>query len=154
LALLPRDVLPVIELKRQRTPAAETKLALAAARVIRRARPVSPASVAVISFSPHLVAVARRALPDALVAPIRHAPLDGAPPRRFLRARGSLLVPSRSAATARTVAALRAAGKEVWCYTVDDAATMRTLLARGVRGIISNRPDLARRECARVTRRA
>jgi glycerophosphoryl diester phosphodiesterase len=48
------------------------------------------------------------------------------------------------------VAALRAAGKEVWCYTVDDAATMRALIARGVRGIISNRPGLARRICARI----
>jgi len=149
LALLPRDVMPVVELKRQRTPAAETRLALAAARVIRSARAGAPATVAVISFSPHLVAVARRALPGVRVAPIRHAPLAGATLRRFARARGSLVVTSKFAATARTAAVLRAAGKELWCYTVDDAAEMRSLIARGVRGIISNRPDLAQRVCAR-----
>jgi glycerophosphoryl diester phosphodiesterase len=69
--------------------------------------------------------------------------------RRFARARGSLVVTSKFAATARTAAALRASGKELWCYTVDDAAEMRSLIARGVRGIISNRPDLAQRVCAR-----
>lgn len=150
LELLPAAVLPVVELKRQRTIAAETRLALAAARVIRRARAAAPASVAVISFSPHVVAVARRALPGASVAPIRHTPLDGATLRRFVRARGSLVVTSKSAATARTVAALRAAGKDVWCYTVDDAREMRTLIARGVRGMISNRPGVARSVCARA----
>jgi len=150
LALLPRNVLPVVELKRQRTPAAETKLAVAAARVIRSARAGAPAPVAVISFSPRLVAAARRSLPDARVAPIRHAPLYGATLRRFARARGGLLVTSKSAATESTVAALRAAGIEVWCYTVDDATEMRALVARGVRGIISNRPALARSVCARA----
>jgi glycerophosphoryl diester phosphodiesterase len=150
LALLPRDVVAVVELKRQRSPAAETRLALAAARVIRSARAATPESVAVISFSPRLVAVARRALPDAHVAPIRHAPLAGATLRRLARSRGALVVTSKATATAPVVAALRAAGKEVWCYTVDDAATMRALIARGVRGIIGNRPDVARRVCARA----
>jgi len=150
LALLPRHVLPVVELKRQRTPAAETRLARAAARVIRSARSGAPATVAVISFSPHLVAVARRALPGTRVAPIRHAPLAGATLRRLARMRGSLVVTSKTAATAPVVAALRAAGKEVWCYTVDDAAAMRSLIARGVRGIISTARADARRVCARI----
>ena len=41
------------------------------------------------------------------------------------------------------VARLRRGGAEVWCWTVDEPAEMRRLVARGVAGIISNRPELA-----------
>jgi glycerophosphoryl diester phosphodiesterase len=157
LRLLPADVLPVVELKRQSSPAAERNLARAAARVVRADRPGTPATpraVAVISFSPRLVAAARRALPKATVAPIRDAPFTAAILRRHVRGRARLVVMSRRIASARVVAALRRAGKEVWCYTVDAPAMMRTLLRRGVTGLISNRPDVALRVAARSRRKS
>jgi hypothetical protein len=101
-------VLPVVELKRQRTPTAETRLALAAARVIRSARSGALSSVAVISFSPHLVAVARRALRGARVAPIRHALLAGATLRRFARMRFAR--DSKTTATATAASRRRQGG--------------------------------------------
>ena len=150
LALLPDRVLPVVELKRQSSPQAERRLARAAAHVITATR----RAVALISFSPRLVAALRRALPGALVAPIRDAPFTPALLRRFARGRGRLVVMSRRIATPRVVTALRGAGKEVWCYTVDEPAMMRTLLRRGVSGLISNRPDIALRVVARVARKS
>jgi len=43
----------------------------------------------------------------------------------------------------------RRAGQEVYPWTVDDAAWMLTLVSRGVDGLITNRPDLARQVIAR-----
>lgn len=150
LALLPVRVRPVVELKRQPSPAAERRLARAAARVIQR----SGRAATLISFSPRLVAAARRALPAAEVAPIRDSPFPPSLLARVGRRREPRVVMSQRIATARVVAALRRAGSEVWCYTVDDPAMMRTLLARGVSGLISNRPDEARREVARFERKS
>jgi glycerophosphoryl diester phosphodiesterase len=42
----------------------------------------------------------------------------------------------------RLLRAVRAAGGEVYVWTVDDAATMRRLVALGVDGIITNDPRL------------
>jgi glycerophosphoryl diester phosphodiesterase len=150
LALLPARVRPVVELKRQPSPAAERRLARAAARVVDRSR----RAATLISFSPRLVAAARRALPAAEVAPIRDAPLSAPLLARLCRRREPRIVLSKRIATARVVAALRRAGSEVWCYTVDDPRMMRTLLARGVSGLISNRPDEARRAVARFERKS
>jgi len=141
LALLPSGVTPVIELKRQPSPAAERRLARAVARVVKSS---GRADAALISFSAGLVAEARRALPGARVAPIRDAALSAAQVRRLARGRAPLIVMSQAIAHAPVVAQLRRAGKPVWCYTVDAPARMRTLLARGVTGLISNRPDVAR----------
>ena len=41
------------------------------------------------------------------------------------------------------------AGQEVYPWTVDDPAWMFTLMSRGVDGLITNRPDLARQVIAR-----
>jgi glycerophosphoryl diester phosphodiesterase len=41
------------------------------------------------------------------------------------------------------------AGQEVYPWTVDDPAWMFTLMSRGVDGLITNRPDLARQVVAR-----
>jgi len=47
-----------------------------------------------------------------------------------------------SLATPERIEALHAAERSVYCWTVDDAGTIRDLYAAGVDGIISNRPDL------------
>lgn len=50
--------------------------------------------------------------------------------------------PHYSAATPEYIAAVHAHGMTINPYTVDDPALMRTLIGRGVDGIISNRPDV------------
>ncbi|GAA0517207.1 hydrolase [Saccharopolyspora subtropica] len=54
--------------------------------------------------------------------------------------------PHFSATTAEYVAAVHRHGMRTNPYTVDDPATMRTLLDRGVDGIITNRPDVLHAE--------
>jgi glycerophosphoryl diester phosphodiesterase len=44
--------------------------------------------------------------------------------------------------TPRLVSAVRAAGGELYVWTVDDAAQIRALEALGVTGVISNDPRL------------
>ncbi len=148
LTLLPRRVLPVVELKRQATAAAERKLAGAAAKVLARRR----APCAVISFSERLVARSRELLPDALVGPV----VDRAALARslaWMRAARPIVALGRSGAGARLVARLVGAGKVVWCWTVDDPDEIVRLVERGVGGIITNRPDVALAALARRRRR-
>ena len=52
-------------------------------------------------------------------------------------------------ATRRFVRAAHRAGQEVYVWTVDDPAWMLTMMSRGVDGLITNRPALARRAIAR-----
>jgi glycerophosphoryl diester phosphodiesterase len=54
-------------------------------------------------------------------------------------------------ATARFVRRAHRAGQQVYVWTVDDPAWMLALMSRGVDGLITNKPDVAREV---VTRRA
>ncbi|MEB3366689.1 glycerophosphodiester phosphodiesterase [Saccharopolyspora mangrovi] len=54
--------------------------------------------------------------------------------------------PHHSAATPEYVAAVHAHGMRINPYTVNDPALMRALIANGVDGIISDRPDVLREE--------
>lgn len=54
--------------------------------------------------------------------------------------------PHHSAATPEYVAAVQAHGMRINPYTVNDPALMRALIANGVDGIISDRPDVLREE--------
>ncbi len=47
-------------------------------------------------------------------------------------------------ATRRLIREAHRSGKEVYAWTVDDAPTMSTLISRGVDGLLTNRPALAR----------
>jgi len=138
LRLLPARVLPVVELKRQRGAHAEQRLAAAAAKLLARRR----GAVAVISFSSRLVARTRALLPNARVGPVLDRVPRGAAALRALRA-APIVAIGRTLATRAFVARLHRGGAEVWCWTVDEPAEMRRLVARGVAGIISNRPELA-----------
>ncbi len=66
---------------------------------------------------------------------------------RLLRTVDALQVPLRfrgaPVVTPRLIDAAHAAGVEVHVWTVNDAATMRTLLASGVDGIVTDRADVA-----------
>jgi glycerophosphoryl diester phosphodiesterase len=140
LDLLPRGVLPVVELKRQRDAAAERRLARAACSVLARRR----GPLAVISFSARLVRLASRALPHARAGLVLdRLGRDGALPSGALELARPLVALRRDLASESVVAAARRAGKVVWCWTVDAPEEMVELLARGVSGIVSNRPKLA-----------
>jgi glycerophosphoryl diester phosphodiesterase len=54
-----------------------------------------------------------------------------------------IAVLSRKIVTRPIAAAVLAAGREPWCYALDDAASVTSHVALGIRGIISNRPDVA-----------
>ena len=44
----------------------------------------------------------------------------------------------------RFIRSAHAAGKEVYVWTVDDAPTISAVMSRGVDGVITNHPDVAR----------
>ncbi len=46
---------------------------------------------------------------------------------------------------AENIQAIHEAGMRAWAYTVDDPAEMKRLVRDGIHGIISNKPDLARK---------
>ncbi|MBN1346334.1 MAG: hypothetical protein JXQ73_26840 [Phycisphaerae bacterium] len=47
--------------------------------------------------------------------------------------------------TEESIQRVHAAGLKAWAYTVDDEAEMKRLIAAGIDGIISNKPDVARK---------
>jgi glycerophosphoryl diester phosphodiesterase len=75
------------------------------------------------------LALVRRLLPSRAAAALRAGRCDAIMAHRFL-------------ITPRLVAAVRAAGGELYVWTVDDAAQIRALEAMGVTGVISNDPRL------------
>ena len=56
--------------------------------------------------------------------------------------------PEHTLVTAELVGAAHRAGQRVIPWTVDDPTTLRALIAMGVDGVITNRPDVARRVLA------
>ena len=76
-----------------------------------------------------LAAVARRILPTVLARRIRRGEMDA------VMVHWRLMSP-------RLLRAVRAAGGEVYVWTVDDVATVRRLEALGVDGVITNDPTL------------
>ncbi|MGN6326143.1 glycerophosphodiester phosphodiesterase family protein [Pseudolysinimonas sp.] len=67
--------------------------------------------------------------------------------RRALRDVDAIQIPQRvlgmSTTSSRVIAAVHGAGAEMHVWTINDPAVMRTLLERGVDGIITDRCDLA-----------
>ncbi|RKT86960.1 glycerophosphoryl diester phosphodiesterase [Saccharopolyspora antimicrobica] len=60
--------------------------------------------------------------------------------------------PNHAQATPEYIAAVHAHGMSINPYTVNDAPLMRTLIDRGVDGIISDRPDVLREEIGKARR--
>ena len=101
----------------------------------------------VISFSPeHLIPLRKKSrdLPLGLLA--EHW-TDDLPQRcRGLDA-GVLVLSSEELSSGRVMAGEKA-GLEVWCYTVNDIGMVAACAALGVRGIITDKPDLIREKAA------
>lgn len=104
----------------------------------------NPAGYAVHSFDHRIIlrlGTRRPALPRGVLSaayPVRPAAL-------LEDAEATVLWQEAQLVDADLVAAVHAAGGRVIVWTVDDAERMRALLAQGVDGICTNRPDVARR---------
>lgn len=83
----------------------------------------------------------RRVHPDA--PPLREGSLDE-PALDELAAAGVRVVVWNRSLSPAALAAAHARGFKVWIYTIDDPTVARELLARGVDGLIANRPELLR----------
>jgi glycerophosphoryl diester phosphodiesterase len=127
---------------------------LPTADAIRAARATD--RVLVTSFSNARRTAVLREIPDvatsASAAPFLKALLGGklrsaAAVRRALAGTVAIQVPERTlgvaVTTERFIRQVHAAGAEVHVWTINDAATMRLLLGRGVDGIITDRTDVA-----------
>lgn len=62
---------------------------------------------------------------------------------------GDFLAVEKRMATVRLARRVHRTGREVYAWTVDDPAWMLSLMSRGVDGLITNRPDVARQAVAR-----
>jgi glycerophosphoryl diester phosphodiesterase len=133
----------------------EPELAEAIARVLRAAR--REGSVCVGAAARRQAARLRRLLPEyarflCLAAAIPHAlaayglfPASWAPGGYDLAALSNPRVAGLPLISSRLVSYFHARGMAVQIWTVDDEAEMRRLLAAGVDGIMSDRPDLLAR---------
>jgi glycerophosphoryl diester phosphodiesterase len=146
------DVPITVELK-----ADSAELGEAVAQEVRLAAAVD--RVCVAAFDSRSVAAARRALPEVATSAsrteVRRAVIRGFARLPVRRAPyGGYQVPERNGrvhiVTPRFVRDAHEAGFKVHVWTVDEEQDMRRLLAWGVDGLISDRPDLAvrvRDEC-------
>lgn len=147
LAAIPAELLVNVELKAAEDEAARTALVETVARFLR-ARPGEVPRILVSSFDHRIVdAVAAQGVglrTGYLIPPL--APLDAA--LAAVRAAGhDALHPHASSlpeAAERTLRAAREAGIDINVWTVDDPEQAQLLAARGVRAIITNRPDALR----------
>jgi glycerophosphoryl diester phosphodiesterase/endonuclease/exonuclease/phosphatase family metal-dependent hydrolase len=127
-------------------------------RRVLEASPLKPEQTAIISFSPEVVAAAKKALPDRkaywvvslgrkddekpptadeLVARAKEIHADGLD----LSARAEILTPEY----ARTI---KSQGLELYVWTVNDPALARAMIAAGVDGITTDRPGWLREQLA------
>jgi glycerophosphoryl diester phosphodiesterase len=113
------------------------------------------ARVLVSSFDPLLLGRFRAAAPDVLTGLLFHR--DESRPLREAWAapvvRPDALHPDARMVSARAVARWRRGGRAVNVWTVDDPREIACLAALGVDGIITNRPDVARRVLAQAMAR-
>jgi len=117
-------------------------------RAVRAAR--AQDDVIFASFSPAIIRTARRlapAVPRMLITDGRR------PPATLVRlsaacAASGLSLDHRAIRSAAAVRYFHARGQAVWCWTVNDARTMRRLATWGIDAIISDDPGLLRRTLA------
>jgi glycerophosphoryl diester phosphodiesterase len=107
--------------------------------VVRRTLALLDEEAVVLCFEPGAIAAVRTLRPE--LRTVQHVALV---PLRVAAARGCWAVGFEDArATPRALARARGLGLATTVYTVNEPARVRELAARGVTGIITDRPDLA-----------
>jgi glycerophosphoryl diester phosphodiesterase len=92
--------------------------------------------------------IAGAPLVGALIAPIYRSGLPRAAAGRIRAGAIDAVVPERQLVSRSLVKAVRAAGGEIYVWTVDDATEIARLAALGVSGVITNDPRLFERAAA------
>jgi glycerophosphoryl diester phosphodiesterase len=86
---------------------------------------------------PDMMEIVRTVVPDAQIIMSWSTP-DVPPARLLERVRPFSINLKWSEENGAAAPMIAAEGYEVWCYTIDDVATARRVLAAGIRGIITN----------------
>jgi len=129
---------PVIELKVAMDPPLLLDL-LACHRAIEDAL--------IISFQPEWLTPFRKAARDLQVGLLAENWADDLP-SRCAALGAEVLVLAVDCLTLGRIGAAESAGLEVWCYTANDVGLVAACAAMGVRGVITDRPDLIREKAA------
>lgn len=129
----------VIEIKRDDDPA----LGEFAQRVASFLEQHHDTRSTVISFESPAADAASDALGPTRAGLIRNTEYGESGFADLLDSRCGIAVLSRRIVTPERISKLLAAGKSVYVYALDDAASVHEHVAWGVTGIISNRPDVA-----------
>jgi glycerophosphoryl diester phosphodiesterase len=127
--------IPVVELKTSVDPA-QLQSMLELHDVLDRA--------VILSFDAAVIAAVRRCMPGVTLgfsSEKWHPDL----PERCRRLGAQKLVLDMAAISSDHVGSADREGREVWCYTVNDPGDVAACAAMGVRGIITDHPDLIRR---------
>lgn len=132
------ELVPVVELKAG--PVDGERLVLAVLAVLERAWLRTWPLPTVTSFDAGLLAAVKRRAPDLPLALNLHGIPDDLPDVLVRTGARSLHVAERLL-EARTIRALRVWGVAVRAFTVDDPARALWLLAHGVAGVFTDRPD-------------
>lgn len=83
--------------------------------------------------------------PKVVLGALGHGEITPAKIKVMKRAGASVVGWDHGHLTAESIKAIQQAGMRVWAYTVDDPDEMQRLVRAGINGIISNKPDLARK---------
>ncbi len=98
--------------------------------------------VAIISFKPEALAIARNALKDLVTGIITSRRIASA--REVIKLGVQAFLPRYDAITPRIVKEMHAHGVRVYVWTVNDPSLAVKLIGYGVDGIATDRPDLKR----------
>ncbi|HTV48512.1 MAG TPA: glycerophosphodiester phosphodiesterase family protein [Phycisphaerae bacterium] len=97
----------------------------------------------ILSFDPGVVATVRGGMPGVMLG-FSSETWRADLPEQCRRLGAQILVLDVAAVSLNNVSAAHREGREVWCYTVNDPGAVAACSAMGVRGIITDQPDLIR----------